>query len=102
MKWYGVRTSVCHSLSVARGVGDIDRLLHGRRRSSTGPRHGAQQQMRAVPSFQQNTDLFFWREACLIVMCAQVCNVECCLSCESHVFRGNSAILMSRPMNRVK
>jgi len=35
----------------ARRVGDIDRLLHGRRRSSTGPPHGAQQQMRAVPRF---------------------------------------------------
>ena len=37
----------------ARRVGDIDRLLHGRRRSrSTGPQHGALQRMRAVPRFQ--------------------------------------------------
>jgi len=32
----------------ARRIGDIDRLLHGRRRSSTEP----QQQMRAVPRLQ--------------------------------------------------
>jgi len=32
----------------ARRVG----LLHGRRCSSTGPQHGAQQQMRAVPRLQ--------------------------------------------------
>jgi len=54
-----VRLSVCPIRSLqqrapglllwARRVGDIDRLLHGRRRSSTGPQHGAQQQMRAVP-----------------------------------------------------
>jgi len=37
----------------ARRVGDIDRLLHGRRRSSTGPQHGVQQQMRAMPRFQR-------------------------------------------------
>jgi len=36
----------------ARRVGDIDRLLHDRRRSSTGPQHGAQQQMRVVPRLQ--------------------------------------------------
>jgi len=57
MKWHGVRPSVrpsvCLSYSPvqqsaaglllwARRVGDIDRLLHGRRRSSGG-------QMRAVP-----------------------------------------------------
>jgi len=36
----------------ARPAGDIDRLLHSRRRSSTGPQYGAQQQMRAVPRFQ--------------------------------------------------
>ena len=52
--------SVClsHSLAAAAcagfaavgpAVGNIDRLLHGRRRSSTRPQHGAQQQMRAVP-----------------------------------------------------
>jgi len=29
----------------ARRVGDIDRLLHGRRRGSMEPQHGAQQQM---------------------------------------------------------
>jgi len=32
-----------------RQLADIDRLLHGRRRSSTVPQHGAQQQMRVVP-----------------------------------------------------
>jgi len=37
----------------ARRAGDIDRLLHGRRRSSTGPQHGEPQKMRAVPLFQQ-------------------------------------------------
>jgi len=37
----------------ARRVADIDRLLHGRRRSSTEPQHGVQQQMRAVPRFQR-------------------------------------------------
>jgi len=53
----------------ARQVGDIDRLLHGRRRSSTGPPHGAQQQMRAVPRLQlayeaeQRYLLFVDREA---------------------------------------
>jgi len=36
----------------ARWVGDIDRLLHGRRRSSTMPQHGAQQKMRAVQRLQ--------------------------------------------------
>jgi len=36
----------------ARRAGDIDRLLHGRRRSSTGPQHGEPQMMRAVPLFQ--------------------------------------------------
>ena len=68
MKRYGIcpyfRPSVCPSvrplqqraaglLLWARRVADIDRLLHGRRRSSTGPQHGAQQQMRAVPRFQR-------------------------------------------------
>jgi len=37
----------------ARRVEDIDRMLHGRRRSSTGPQHGMWQQMRAVPCFQR-------------------------------------------------
>ena len=36
----------------ARPVGDIDRLLHGPRRTSMEPQHGLQQQMRAVPRFQ--------------------------------------------------
>jgi len=36
----------------ARSVRDVDRLLHGRRRSSTWPQHGAQQQMRVVPRLQ--------------------------------------------------
>ena len=58
---YGVRPSVCRIrplqqraaglLLWARRV-DVDRLLHGWRRSSTGPQHGMQQQMRAVPRLQ--------------------------------------------------
>ena len=65
MKRYGVRPfvrlSVCPIrplrqraaglLLWARRVGDIDRLLHGRRRCSTGSQHHAQQQMRVVPRF---------------------------------------------------
>jgi len=59
MKLYSVRLS--HSPAAAglmlwaRHVRDIDRLLHGRRRrrTSTGPQHGAQQQMRAVSCFQR-------------------------------------------------
>jgi len=38
----------------ARRAGDIDRLLHGRRHSSTGPQHGKLQKMRAVPLFLAN------------------------------------------------
>ena len=46
------------------GIGNIDGLLHGQRRSSsTRPQHGAQQLMRAVPRFQrtwvaEHADLF--------------------------------------------
>jgi len=47
------------------GIGNIDGLLHGERRSSsTRPQHGAQQLMRAVPRFQrtcrvaEHADLF--------------------------------------------
>jgi len=62
---YGVRPSVCPIrplqqraeglLLWARRVGDIDRLLHGRRRSSKGPQHGARQWMRVVPRFQRTS-----------------------------------------------
>jgi len=38
----------------ARLAGDIERLLHGWRRSTLPlPQHGAQQQMRAVPRIQR-------------------------------------------------
>jgi len=63
MKRYGVRPSVCPIFpphQQAAGlllwvwqVGNIDRLLHGRRRSSKGPQNGVQQKMRAVPCFQR-------------------------------------------------
>jgi len=62
MKRHSVRLSVCPVrplqqravglLLWARQIGYIDRLLHGGRRSSTEPQHGAQQQMRAVPRLQ--------------------------------------------------
>ena len=62
MKLYGVRLSVCPIRQLlqrtaglllwARWAGDIDRLLHGRHRSSTEPQQQcAQQQMRAVTRF---------------------------------------------------
>ena len=35
----------------ARRVGDIDRLLHGRRCSSTAPQHGEQQQIAGSATF---------------------------------------------------
>jgi len=63
MKRYGVRPSICSIrrlqqraaglLLWARREGDIDHLLHCRRRSSTEPQHVVQQQMRAVPRFQR-------------------------------------------------
>ena len=60
MQLSGVRPSVCLSvcpirpphaaaaglLLWARRLGDIDRLLHGRRSAAAAPQHGAQQQMR--------------------------------------------------------
>jgi len=59
---HGVRPSVCHIrllqqraaglLLWARRVGDIDRLLHGWRRSSAAPQYSAQQEMWAVPRLQ--------------------------------------------------
>jgi len=44
----GVQQRAAGLLLGARRAGDIDRLLHGRRHSSTGP----QQQMWVVPRFQ--------------------------------------------------
>jgi len=39
-------------LLCTRQTGHIDQLLRGRRRSSSGPQHGVQQQMRAVARLQ--------------------------------------------------
>jgi len=52
----------------ARRVGDIDRLLHGLRGSSTGQQHATQQQTRAVPRFQR-TCLAKHRTSCVPPIC---------------------------------
>jgi len=62
MKRYGIspsfRLTVCLYLFIClllwvQQVGDIDRLMNGWRRSSTGLQYGMQQQMWAVPRFQR-------------------------------------------------